>query len=171
VLNAEDYHSRSCGRSRAEGGGQIDGALGVSAESAWNHTRQRGRDSRFVIDLSDMTFIDRKGGAVLVAMITEGARLAAKGVYCEYVAEQLMSRARKALARQERRNGASTRTAGLQAGTDSARPRLDGHSSQGAASAETLTGQATAVAPRGPQPEPSPQGTSAPPGPFSTVVR
>jgi hypothetical protein len=75
-------------------------------ELAWNQARQAGRASRIVVDLSGVIFIDPRGEAALTAMIAEGARLTAKGLYCEYVAKQLMNKARKARGRRHRRNGA-----------------------------------------------------------------
>jgi hypothetical protein len=46
-------------------------------------------------DLSGVTSIDPKGEPVLKAMIAEGARVIAKGLYCEYVVMQLASKAGK----------------------------------------------------------------------------
>lgn len=62
--------------------------------SAWNQVRQQFRDSMIVIDLSAVTVIDWIGKAALTAMVVKGVRLTAKGVYSEYVVEQLMNKAR-----------------------------------------------------------------------------
>jgi hypothetical protein len=67
-------------------------------ELAWNQARQAGQASRIVVDLSGVIFIDPSGEAALEAMVADGARLTAKGLYCEYVAKQLMTKGRKARA-------------------------------------------------------------------------
>lgn len=78
-------------------------------ESAWNQVRRAGASHPVVVDLSSMTFIDPSGEAALMAMIAGGARLSAKGVYCEYVVDRLMKTLQKSQARRHRRNGAGVR--------------------------------------------------------------
>jgi hypothetical protein len=60
-------------------------------EQAWNQARRARRGSSIVVDLSWTTGIDPSGKAALVAMIGEGARLTAKGIYSKFLAEQLMT--------------------------------------------------------------------------------
>jgi hypothetical protein len=81
-----------------EGAGQkflVEGKLVAPCvselELLWNQARQAGRTSKIVVDLSGTTDIDPCGKAALVAMIREGARLTAKGIYSRYVADQLMT--------------------------------------------------------------------------------
>jgi hypothetical protein len=71
-------------------------------ELAWNRARPAGRRCRVVVDLSATTAIDPSGKATLMAMIGEGARLTARGVYSEYLVEQLMNKAREVRAPQHR---------------------------------------------------------------------
>lgn len=78
-------------------------------ESAWNRVRQEARNGQIVVNLSDMTYVDAKGKAVLMTMVAEGARLTAKGIYCEYVVDELMKETQKAQARRHRRNGAGAK--------------------------------------------------------------
>ena len=73
-------------------------------EQAWNQARRAGRGSSIVVDLSWTTGIDPSGKAALVAMIREGARLTAKGVYSEYVIGQLVEKAREAGASRRKHN-------------------------------------------------------------------
>ena len=77
-------------------------------ESAWNRARQAGGSGPIVVDLRGVTAIDLKGEAALETMIAEGAHLAVKGLYCEYVVEQLVNRARKNRAHRHRHCGAGT---------------------------------------------------------------
>jgi ABC-type transporter Mla MlaB component len=81
-------------------------------ESAWNRVRQEGRSGQIVVNLSDMTYVDPKGKAVLMAMVAEGARLTAKGIYCEYVVDQLLKETQKARARRHRRKRAGASQSG-----------------------------------------------------------
>ncbi len=76
-------------------------------ESVWKKVQEARRDRRIVVDLSEMTSIDSSGQAALMAMIGEGARLTAKGVYNEYLVKELMNKAREARASRQRHNGAS----------------------------------------------------------------
>ena len=81
-------------------------------ESAWNRVRQEARNGQIVVDLSDMTYVDPKGKAVLMAMVAQGARITAKGIYCEYVVDQLMNEIQKAWARRHPRDRAGARHSG-----------------------------------------------------------
>ena len=67
-------------------------------ESAWNQVLQDGWKRRIVVDLSKMTFIDPTGEATLIEMITQGARLIARGIYSEYVVERRRHRSTRAAA-------------------------------------------------------------------------
>jgi hypothetical protein len=78
-------------------------------ELAWNPIRQERPNGHIIVDLNEMTYMDPKGKAVLMAMIGDGARLIAKGVYYGYLVEQLMEKAQKEEACRRRRNGAGAR--------------------------------------------------------------
>jgi len=82
--------------------GKVAEPFVAELESAWEKTRQDGGSRPTVIDLTEVTRIDRKGEAALVAMVAEGARLTAKGIYWEYVVKQLLNEARMARARWHR---------------------------------------------------------------------
>ena len=61
-------------------------------ESAWNQAWRAGASRPIVLDLRGVTAIDLKGEAALEKMIAAGARVTAKGLYCEYVVQQLINR-------------------------------------------------------------------------------
>ena len=77
----------------------VEGKLagpGISElELAWNRAQQANGNRRILIDLSGATLIDPEAEGVLLKMIAAGARLTAKGVYCEYVVSELISQARR----------------------------------------------------------------------------
>jgi hypothetical protein len=72
-------------------------------ESAWSHVRLASGNRPILVDLSGVTLINSRGEAALSAMIAEGARLTAKGLYSEFVVKQLMNKSRKARIRPRRR--------------------------------------------------------------------
>jgi ABC-type transporter Mla MlaB component len=82
--------------------GKLVGPSVAELESAWNQARLACR-GRVVVDLSRMTIIDSGGEAALLAMIGEGARLSAKGVYSEYIVEQLIRKGREVRAARPRK--------------------------------------------------------------------
>jgi hypothetical protein len=74
--------------------GKLIGTSVRELESAWESVRSGCQECRCVVELTDLTVIDRCGKAALMAMIGSGARLVASGAYNEYLAEQLTNRAR-----------------------------------------------------------------------------
>lgn len=77
-------------------------------ESTWNRARGQAHNGQIVVDLSEMTYLDSRGEEALITMVAEGARLVAKGIYCEYVVEQIMKKAHKAGTRRHARNGSGS---------------------------------------------------------------
>ena len=76
-------------------------------ESAWNHVRLASGNRPIQVDLSGVTLINSTGEAVLVAMVAEGARLTAKGLYSEFLVKQLMNKSpnRRVQRRTPKRDG------------------------------------------------------------------
>lgn len=70
--------------------GKLAGPWAAELESAWNQARQADRSRRILVDITGVILIDPRGEAALTAMIAEGARLIAKGLYSGYIAKQLM---------------------------------------------------------------------------------
>jgi hypothetical protein len=60
----------------------------------WDQVRNRSRGRRYVIDLSDVTFIDEMGKGLLSELGDEGAEFVARDVYTAYLLENLRSRGR-----------------------------------------------------------------------------
>jgi hypothetical protein len=91
--------------------GKLAGACVSELESAWNQIRLTSGNRPIMVDLRGVTLINPRGEAALTAMIAEGARVTAKGVYSKFVVKQLMSRARKTGMR--RRNWAGEKDSSL----------------------------------------------------------
>jgi ABC-type transporter Mla MlaB component len=74
--------------------------------SVWDQARNGRNNCKYVLDLCGVTAIDSSGKAMLVAMISEGARLTARGVYTKYLIQQLRREASDAGDSQRKRHGA-----------------------------------------------------------------
>jgi anti-anti-sigma regulatory factor len=81
--------------------GKLTGPYIPELESAWNQARQEAGRRPIVVDLSGVSSIDPAAEAALTAMVSEGARLRAKGLYFTCIAKRLMNRARKERTRRD----------------------------------------------------------------------
>jgi hypothetical protein len=72
--------------------------------SCWQHTRQTAAESRAVMDLSDVTFIDENGETLLSQMRTAGVEFVAAGVEIKYLIENLEVDGERPLRRLVRRS-------------------------------------------------------------------
>ncbi|MCU1243854.1 MAG: uncharacterized protein JWO71_4580 [Candidatus Acidoferrum typicum] len=61
--------------------GRLVGPWAAELISTWRETRRDGDARRCIIELNDVTFIDRSGEAVLAEITCEGAELIGGGVY------------------------------------------------------------------------------------------
>jgi anti-anti-sigma regulatory factor len=77
--------------------GRLVGSWVRELRTTWSRTH-RSQDGRAcIVDLDGVTSIDSRGQAALMAMIGQGARLTAKGVYNGYLVKELMNKARRHL--------------------------------------------------------------------------
>jgi hypothetical protein len=72
--------------------GQLAGPWVAELRANWDHARDRSRDRRYVIDLSDVTLIDTGGEGLLGDLRDEGAEFVARGVYTKHLLENLRSK-------------------------------------------------------------------------------
>jgi hypothetical protein len=63
-------------------------------ETNWKE-RSRHDTSRYVVDLSEVTLIDKRGEKLLRAMWRAGAELIARGVYLRFLVDGINSRCRR----------------------------------------------------------------------------
>lgn len=63
-------------------------------EAKWRE-RNRRDTCRYVVDLTEVTLIDKSGEKLLRAMWRAGADLIARGVYLRYLVEDIHSRCRR----------------------------------------------------------------------------
>jgi hypothetical protein len=57
--------------------------------ASWRENRARGPTVRRVVDLDEVTCIDKDGEQVLLMMIQDGARFVASGLYTKHLLESL----------------------------------------------------------------------------------
>jgi hypothetical protein len=65
--------------------GQLVGEWAVEFQSTWTEARHAGDTGRRIVDLTEVTSIDRKGEAVLADIMTQGAEFVASDVYTRHL--------------------------------------------------------------------------------------
>ncbi len=73
--------------------GHLVGPWVRELRTAWKRTHQNHDGRTCIIDLDDVTFVDRSGQRLLRAMWKDGAQLVARGVYTKGVLAEVESRA------------------------------------------------------------------------------
>jgi anti-anti-sigma regulatory factor len=61
---------------------------------SWKEGQKSQSQTRCIVDLNDVTFIDKKGERLLRAMAKQGAQFVASGVYIRHLLEQLVANGR-----------------------------------------------------------------------------
>ena len=72
--------------------GQLTGEFASELSTTWRSALDRSRDRLRVVDLSEVTSIDRSGEEILLRMIHQGARCVATGIYTKHLLEELQTR-------------------------------------------------------------------------------
>jgi hypothetical protein len=66
---------------------------------SWNGRPRSQKETPCVIDLNNVTFIDKRGEKLLRTMLKQGARFAAKGIYIRHVLEEVITNGKPHLSR------------------------------------------------------------------------
>ena len=69
--------------------GQLVGQWAVELQSTWRDARQAGDGRKCVVELGEVTSIDRTGEAVLAEIMSQGAEFIAGDVYTEHLLRNL----------------------------------------------------------------------------------
>ena len=77
--------------------GQLAGPWVHELRSLWKKMRPEHKGPKCVLDLNDVTFIDKRGETLLRAICKKGAQLIASGVYTKHVLEKLNGNGNKQL--------------------------------------------------------------------------
>jgi hypothetical protein len=79
--------------------GQLAGPWVQELLALWQYTRQTAPEARAMADLSEVTFIDENGEALLSAMSSAGVEFIAAGVANKDLLENLLSKGEKPMRR------------------------------------------------------------------------
>jgi hypothetical protein len=69
--------------------GQLVGQWAVELQSTWREARQAGDGRKCVVELGEVTSIDRTGEVVLAEIMSQGAEFIAGDVYTEHLLRNL----------------------------------------------------------------------------------
>ena len=72
--------------------GRLVGLWVSELRRAWKKAHQPENNRKCVVDLNDVTFIDKKGERLLRAMSKQGAQFIATGIYTKHVLQQRCER-------------------------------------------------------------------------------
>ena len=68
--------------------GRLVGLWVNELRRCWKKTHRTGDNLKCIVDLNEVTFIDKKGERLLQTMSTEGAQFIASGLYIKHVLQQ-----------------------------------------------------------------------------------
>ena len=71
--------------------GQLVGQWAVELQSTWRNARQAGDGRKCVVELAEVTSIDRTGEAVLAEIMSQGAEFIAGDVYTKHLLRKMRS--------------------------------------------------------------------------------
>ena len=72
--------------------GHLVGLWVSELRKTWKKTHRTNVNLKCIVDLNEVTFIDKKGERLLRAMAKGGAQFIATGIYIKYVLEQRCAR-------------------------------------------------------------------------------
>jgi hypothetical protein len=71
--------------------GQLTGEFASELSTTWCSSMDRSTDRLRIVDLSEVTSIDRNGEEILRRMIHQGAQCVATGIYTKHLLEELQA--------------------------------------------------------------------------------
>jgi hypothetical protein len=87
--------------------GQLVGQWADEFKSTWGESRGAGDTRRCVVELINVTSIDRNGEAVLAEIMSEGAEFIASDVYTKHLLRNMRSELRRSRKKGKRDDGAN----------------------------------------------------------------
>jgi hypothetical protein len=75
--------------------GQLTGDFASELSASWRASLDRGSDRIRVVDLSDVTVIDKRGEEVLLTMICQQVTFIATGLYTKHLLQELQARIKR----------------------------------------------------------------------------
>ena len=74
--------------------GRLVGPWVKELKTNWNRARRMPDEGKCIVNLDEVTFIDKSGERMLRCMCRQGAQLVASDVYVEHVLERLRGRSK-----------------------------------------------------------------------------
>ena len=71
--------------------GQLAGQWAAELKSTWREARHAADTRRYIVELIEVTSIDRSGEAVLAELMSQGAKFIASDVYTKHLLQNLRS--------------------------------------------------------------------------------
>ncbi len=75
--------------------GQLVGQWATELKSAWGEARHAGDTRKCIVELIEVTSIDRNGEAVLAEIMSQGVEFVASDVYTKHLLENLRNELRR----------------------------------------------------------------------------
>jgi hypothetical protein len=85
--------------------GQLVGEWAAELLSTWKKTHHAGDPRRTIVDLIEVTSIDRNGEAVLAEMMSQGAEFISGDVYTEHLLRKLRRELKRRLEKEKQHGG------------------------------------------------------------------
>jgi ABC-type transporter Mla MlaB component len=85
--------------------GQLVGQWVAELRSTWREARRAGDARRCIIDLTEVTSIDRNGEAVLSEIMSEGTEFVASDVYIKHLLRNLRSELKRSHMKEKQDGG------------------------------------------------------------------
>jgi anti-anti-sigma regulatory factor len=76
--------------------GRLCGPCTAEADRAWRDALSRAGNHKILIDLAEVTFVDREGELLLMNMLQQGATIQVGGVLMNHLVEELRRRVARA---------------------------------------------------------------------------
>jgi anti-anti-sigma regulatory factor len=87
--------------------GRLVGPWVSELRTTWKKAHRAHDERACIIDLNDVTFIDKSGERLLRTISKKGAQLVAKGLYVKHVLEQLQASGKRGLSLNVNREGSA----------------------------------------------------------------
>lgn len=85
--------------------GQLAGQWAAELQSTWREARHAGDPRRCIVELIEVTSIDRNGEAVLSEIMSQGAEFIASDVYTKHLLQNLRSELKRSRMKEKQDGG------------------------------------------------------------------
>jgi len=87
--------------------GQLVGQWATELESTWREAHHPVGERRCIVDLIEVTLIDRNGEAILAEIMSQGAEFISGDVYTEHLLRNLRNKLKRSLMKRKKEDGSN----------------------------------------------------------------